>query len=103
MGMDGIFERILNEMNDGFGCPRISTATYFLCAQKVRKKAPTPMASVFLLQTLQTFYRVIRVLSSCPIYPREVFKPAILANAAGVILMHIIRAVIRTRLKMSYC
>ena len=30
----------------------------------------------------------IWVLSSCPIHPREVFKPAILANAAGVILLH---------------
>ena len=30
----------------------------------------------------------IGVLSSCPIHPREVFKPAILANAAGVILVH---------------
>lgn len=30
----------------------------------------------------------IGVLSSCPIHPREVFKPAILANAAGIILLH---------------
>jgi DNA repair protein RadC len=30
----------------------------------------------------------IGVLSSCPIHPREVFKPAILANAAGVVLLH---------------
>jgi DNA repair protein RadC len=30
----------------------------------------------------------IGVLASCPIHPREVFKPAILANAAGVILLH---------------
>jgi DNA repair protein RadC len=30
----------------------------------------------------------IGVLSSCPIHPREVFKPAILANAAGVVLVH---------------
>jgi hypothetical protein len=42
----------------------------------------------FALQTLQTFYRAIRVLSSCPIHPREVFKPAILANAAGIILLY---------------
>jgi DNA repair proteins len=28
------------------------------------------------------------VLASCPIHPREVFKPAILANAAGIILLH---------------
>jgi DNA repair protein RadC len=30
----------------------------------------------------------IGVLASCPIHPREVFKPAILVNAAGVILLH---------------
>ena len=30
----------------------------------------------------------IGVLSSCPIHPREVFKPAILANAAGIVLVH---------------
>ncbi len=30
----------------------------------------------------------IGVLASCPIHPREVFKPAILANAAGIILLH---------------
>ncbi len=30
----------------------------------------------------------IGILASCPIHPREVFKPAILANAAGVILLH---------------
>jgi DNA repair protein RadC len=30
----------------------------------------------------------IGVLASCPIHPREVFKPVILANAAGVILVH---------------
>jgi DNA repair protein RadC len=30
----------------------------------------------------------IGILSSCPIHPREVFKPAILANAAGIILLH---------------
>ena len=30
----------------------------------------------------------IGVLASCPIRPHEVFKPAILANAAGVILLH---------------
>ena len=30
----------------------------------------------------------IGMLSSCPIHPREVFKPAILANAAGIILLH---------------
>ena len=34
-------------MKDDFGCPRISTATYFLYAQKVRKKAPEPLV-VFL-------------------------------------------------------
>ena len=28
------------------------------------------------------------MLSSCPIHQREVFKPAILANAAGIILVH---------------
>ncbi|HBE80346.1 MAG TPA: DNA repair protein RadC [Firmicutes bacterium] len=30
----------------------------------------------------------IGMLSSCPVHPREVFKPVILANAAGVILGH---------------
>ena len=30
----------------------------------------------------------IGVLASCPIHPREVFKPAILANAARIILLH---------------
>ncbi len=30
----------------------------------------------------------IGVLASCPIHPREVLKPAILANAAGIILLH---------------
>ena len=30
----------------------------------------------------------IGILASCPIHPREVFKPAILANAAGIILLH---------------
>jgi DNA repair protein RadC len=30
----------------------------------------------------------IGVLSSCPIHPREVFKPAIISNSAGIILIH---------------
>jgi DNA repair protein RadC len=30
----------------------------------------------------------IGVLASCPVHPREVFKPAILANAAGIVLVH---------------
>jgi DNA repair protein RadC len=30
----------------------------------------------------------IGILSSCPVHPREVFKPAIVANAASVILVH---------------
>lgn len=30
----------------------------------------------------------VGMLASCPVHPREVFKPIILANAAGVILGH---------------
>ena len=30
----------------------------------------------------------IGVLSSCPVHPREVFKPAILCNSAGIVLIH---------------
>jgi DNA repair protein RadC len=30
----------------------------------------------------------IGVLSSCPIHPRKIFKPAILDNVAGVVLLH---------------
>jgi DNA repair protein RadC len=30
----------------------------------------------------------IGVLNSCPVHPREVFKPAIIANSANVILIH---------------
>jgi DNA repair protein RadC len=30
----------------------------------------------------------IGVLGSCPVHPREVFKPAILSNAAGIIIAH---------------
>ena len=31
----------------------------------------------------------IGVLSSCPVHPREVFKPAILCNSAGIVLVHL--------------
>jgi DNA repair protein RadC len=30
----------------------------------------------------------VGILSSCPVHPREVFKPVIVANAAAVILVH---------------
>jgi DNA repair protein RadC len=30
----------------------------------------------------------VGILNACPVHPREVFKPAILSNAAGIILGH---------------
>jgi hypothetical protein len=35
------------EMMDDSGCPRISTASYFLCDQKVTKESSTPTVSSF--------------------------------------------------------
>jgi len=80
-------------------------------AALLRERLETEPVEVCLVVLLTTKHRVIGIhelsrgtLDSCPVHPREVFKSALLANAAGVIVGHYVpRYIMRLMCPKSLC